>query len=253
MIDYGHAGLGSNLFRATLFLRTRRGCRGPQSLLLRHPEEHSSQKDEDGVIGRRFGRWTVLESAGSVRYARSTAKMWLCKCACGKTKIIPSGNLTGGKSRGCRSCHARDSNITHGKSCTQLYKTWTDMIGRCENTHRKCWPDYGGRGIKVCKRWRNTFLAFLADVGERSSPLHSIDRINNDGNYEPGNVRWATKAQQANNTRTRKRETYCRKNHHELTADNLIVKKNGSRLCLQCQRIWTENRKRKAAAVAACR
>lgn len=82
------------------------------------------------------------------------------------------------------------------------YMAWRNMIARCENPKRKDFASYGGRGIKVCARWRSSFGAFLADIGTRPSPQHSIDREDNDGNYEPDNVSWATKRQQGENRRT---------------------------------------------------
>jgi hypothetical protein len=78
------------------------------------------------------------------------------------------------------------------------------MLGRCRNPNDKKYEDYGGRGISVCERWENSFADFLADMGERPSEKHTLDRINNDGNYEPGNCRWATSKQQNNNRRPRR-------------------------------------------------
>jgi hypothetical protein len=78
------------------------------------------------------------------------------------------------------------------------------MIQRCTNPRRKKYPNYGARGITVCEYWKNSFAAFLSDVGRRPTPRHSIDRINNDGNYEPGNVRWALPVEQAHNRRKRR-------------------------------------------------
>jgi len=87
------------------------------------------------------------------------------------------------------------------------YGVWMGMIGRCENPKAKAYPDYGGRGIRVCSQWRDSFERFLSDVGARPSPNHSIDRVDNDGHYEPGNCRWATKAEQQNNRRTNRKVT----------------------------------------------
>jgi len=94
--------------------------------------------------------------------------------------------------------------VRHGQAAGKQspeYKTWASMIQRCTNPNSKVWDRYGGRGIRVCARWRHSFLAFLRDLGQRPSHRHSIGRINNDGHYEPGNVRWETATQQANNKR----------------------------------------------------
>lgn len=94
---------------------------------------------------------------------------------------------------------------THGHAArasrSSEYEIWKSIIQRCTNKNAKAYPDYGGRGICICDSWRNSFEAFLADVGPRPSPGHSLDRENNDGNYEPGNVRWATRTEQNRNSR----------------------------------------------------
>lgn len=92
-------------------------------------------------------------------------------------------------------------NKTHGKSGTRIYRTYHNMIDRCTNCENKEYHNYGGRGIGVCQRWLERFENFLADVGEPPTQRHSLDRINNDGDYEPDNIRWATPKQQAINSR----------------------------------------------------
>jgi ribosome-binding protein aMBF1 (putative translation factor) len=94
---------------------------------------------------------------------------------------------------------------THGMSASPEYVAWIGMRQRCNDPQHRQYHDYGGRGITVCNRWQNSFLSFYADVGPRPSDKHSLDRIENEGNYEPGNCRWATPAQQAQNTRRSKR------------------------------------------------
>lgn len=96
----------------------------------------------------------------------------------------------------------------HGLSRTQIYSVWSSMRARCENTKHIAFKNYGGRGIKVCKRWLK-FENFFADMGERPTIKHSLDRRNNDGNYEPGNCRWATAKEQYHNSRRKKREKRC--------------------------------------------
>lgn len=157
------------------------------------------------LTGTRFGRLTVVTLADR----RKKAWRWLCRCDCGNERIVWQSHLTAGRTLSCR-CLAREvtraRSITHGcspvKRATPEYRTWNYIITRCENPKSKNYPDYGGRGIRICPAWRESFETFLADVGPRPSAGHSIDRYPDvNGHYEPGNVRWATKKQQMRNTR----------------------------------------------------
>lgn len=162
-----------------------------------HPQDHT---------GKRFGMWTVL-SVG-LKAARTR---WLCRCDCGTEKLVQTGHLTSGRSTGCgctRMGRLRAARLRHGASETAEHKIWCRMICRCHTPSVPDYPRYGGRGIYVCDRWRNSFEAFLADMGPRPSPKHSVDRIDNDGPYSPENCRWATAKEQCRNTRRNRIVTY---------------------------------------------
>jgi hypothetical protein len=137
---------------------------------------------------------------------------WRFVCDCGQETIAYSGNVKKGSTQSC-GCQRRlfsknnEHNLKHGmaggrgKRAAPEYAAWHSMINRCENPNSQQWDNYGGRGIKVCDRWRNSFEAFFADMGPRPSPKHSIDRVVVNGDYEPKNVRWALPRVQAANRR----------------------------------------------------
>lgn len=154
------------------------------------------------LTGQEFGRWTVLE--WSQGYKGDTG--WRCRCQCGKEKIVASSALRSGRSTSC-GCYRSEATRkrmtgvqnykTHGMSATPIYQVWTAMKQRCQNPRSAEYFRYGGRGITVCPEWQD-FEVFYRDVGD-PGPGMSLDRINNDGDYEPGNVRWATRQEQVVN------------------------------------------------------
>ena len=146
---------------------------------------------------KKYGRLTLLEPEGL-----SKAKH-RCQCDCGTIRHVRLNDLRTGNTKSC-GCLYRElavtRNRTHGMRPTPIYTCWRHMKARCYNTKSLYYSHYGGRGIKMCQRWRDSFAAFYADMSPRPEGL-SIDRINNDGDYEPGNCRWATRTMQSQNTR----------------------------------------------------
>lgn len=157
-------------------------------------------------IGDRFGRLTIVERAGS---SASGEIRWTLQCDCGGTKTTGASYLRRGITRSC-GCFQREGVAErfrkHGGKGTVEHNAWAAIIQRCTNPKHPAWCNYGGRGITICAEWRHDFAAFLAHVGLRPSDQHSIDRIDNNRGYEPGNVRWATRSVQQSNIRPRSRD-----------------------------------------------
>jgi len=164
--------------------------------IIPHTPIHSTFID---LTGRRFHRWVVLKLAGRVQ----KHLIWLCRCDCGTQKSVYGSTLNGGQSQSC-GCWSRDQtrvkNAKHGElrngKISSEYRTWVNAKGRCENPNIPAYKWYGARGIEF---HFDSVEDLITEVGRRPSPAHSLDRIDNNGHYEKGNVRWATKIEQASN------------------------------------------------------
>ncbi len=154
----------------------------------------------------RFGNVVVLRIAPP---SKGKAK-WVCVCDCGSEFTTCGGKLRCGDVISCQKCskkRVQESRTTHGQRRSAEYRIWTHIKSRCLNEKVPEFKHYGGRGVFICDRWKNSFENFLADMGPRPGPQYSIDRRDNDGGYEPNNCRWASKKEQANNTRANRRVT----------------------------------------------
>lgn len=178
------------------------------------------------LTGRVFGLLTVLGYAGVNNIRAAT---WVCVCDCKKKVTVEGRSLLRGNTRSCgcyRAATSKRVHTTHGRCYTSLYNIWKGILKRCEDPTYFCYANYGGRGITVCEMW-HSFPVFSEDVGERPSPKHSLDRIDNSSGYSPENCRWATYTEQARNRRS---------NHIiEYRGEKLVLAEWAERLGVQSQ------------------
>lgn len=153
------------------------------------------------LTGQRFGRLTANRISGQ---HKGRGMVWECLCDCGATTHVRSGKLCSGHTRSC-GCLVRETTSErskkHGRSRDAIWWIWQGMKQRCQNPSNRSYDRYGGRGIQVCDRWLESFEAFLEDMGERPSPAHQVDRIDNEGDYCKSNCRWSTAREQSENRR----------------------------------------------------
>lgn len=157
------------------------------------------RKIRKDITGKKFGRLQVLE----IGPKKTGQYNWWCLCDCGEKRLVAGGDLRSGHTRSC-GCLKRDRTIethtTHGKSRSPEFSIWRGIRKRCNTPTAHAFEHYGGRGIKICSRWDN-FENFLADMGPRPTPKHSVERIDHDGDYCPENCKWVIWDDQANNRR----------------------------------------------------
>ena len=174
------------------------------------------------LLGQRFGRFVVLAEAPKRPQSRSA--YWHCRCDCGTERVVEGKSLRNGSSKSC-GCYMKDAMTkrftTHGHSrhpeTSYTYRKWVNAKTRCLRENSPRWHDYGGRGIKICDRWRDSFAHFLEDMGF-CPPGYSLERLDNDGDYEPGNCVWATLREQAQNKRNTIHLEYRGKHYPSLKA-----------------------------------
>jgi len=176
------------------------------------------QANAKDIAGQTFGRLTAIAPVERVERGQRYFIKWLCICVCGSDTSVLLSNLRAGSTQSC-GCRNIDISTKHNVSREPEYFAWYDMINRCTNPSINSYKDYGGRGITVCDEWFDV-ENFIRDMGSRPSRSHSLDRIDNNSGYYPDNCRWATRKEQARNTRS-----------------NVLLTLNGKTLCLS---EWSE-------------
>lgn len=156
------------------------------------------------LTGKIFTRLKVISQGSLDKWGN---RRWFCKCRCKNILLVRTSYLNSGHTRSCGYLRQETSkllNTIHGMRYTRIYNTWIGMRNRCYNLNQSCYKHYGGRGITICERWRKSFENFHTDMGDPPSSKHEMDRIDNNGDYEPGNCRWVTHKENCNNRRNQR-------------------------------------------------
>lgn len=189
------------------------------------------------LTDQKFHRLTVVSFS---HINKSGESYWHCLCECGTIRIIRGIDIKRGHTKSCGCLFKEVMKVvktTHGMRFTPTYSIWCGIIKRCENPKCESYPQYGGRGIKVCERWRNSFSNFLSDMGERPEDT-SIERTDNNGNYKPSNCKWATMKEQGNNKRNNHKITIG-SHTHTIAEWSRIVGITAKRIYGRIYRGWT--------------
>jgi hypothetical protein len=213
--------------------------------IIRRPLRESDVMNYRGpdLTGQCFGRLAVVGRAPRDP-SKPGRSLWICRCDCGSMAVVLSYCLSRGHTRSCgclnqerRTERLVRQSLKHGHTRNghrhPLYSTWSGMRSRCNDSNSARFPLYGARGIRVSERW-DDFTTFIADVGPKPSLRHSLDRIDNEGDYEPSNVRWATPHEQRVNQRPVLPKSHCRRGHLK-SGENLYLHSDGTRECRTCK------------------
>lgn len=197
-----------------------------------------NRSDLIDLAGKKFGAWTVLYRTEN---DRNGATMWMCKCDCGTVSAIRGSTLKSGKSTGCHAClwnrqlhpaaHTDGSRRYVNYKETRIFRRWRYMKSRCYDPKNKSYKHYGGRGIAMCDEWKNSFQAYFDYVSKLEhfgEPGYTLDRIDNNGNYEPGNVRYSTRSEQEHNKRA-KRLINSRSEEYSKKLNDALIERNITR------------------------